>query len=99
MINLSNPDNFKDDPYAWLTNQISHTAVSFTFAYLTGLVYPTLVFWLVWELRHYLMSNDLADSLEDLFFELSGLLLFVCPDEYMPIYLVVFSILGLRRIA
>lgn len=95
--NFFEPDNFQDDFYGWLTNQISHTAITVTFLYLTGLIYFALFFFVIWETVHYFISRDFIDCIEDLFFELSGIIIFLDADKYLTPYLVVFLLLAIKR--
>ena len=97
MIDLS-PSNFKEDLYGWITNQISHTAISTLWAYLTGDWKYALIFWIIWETVHVVMSRDVQDFFEDLFFEISGLIIVLYPETYIPIYLIIFTMLAIRRI-
>lgn len=97
-MSILSPENFKDDLYGWLTNQISHTAVTVAFLYLTGWVYFALIFWIAWEFIHYVASRDLADCIEDLYFELSGIVIFLNADKCLIPYLVLFLLLAIKRI-
>ena len=74
------PDKFRDNPYGYLTNEISHVAVSLFIVYwLPVLAIPLLVCWLLWELYHLYLSKDWVDYLEDLFYEWSGIICFFYP--------------------
>lgn len=105
------PSDFSDDPYGWLTNQISHTAASFTIFYsfyhllniftnpsLIKLSIPFFIFWLVWESYHLIKSKDINDFFQDLFFELSGILIFIKPVVFLPILLIGLVFMFLKRI-
>jgi len=72
------PQDFSENPYGWLTNQISHSAVSFFAAYWLGLV-PVITFWIIWECYHLSKSKNLKDFLEDLYFEITGAACLITP--------------------
>lgn len=79
MLNLK-PQKFSD-PYAHVTNQISHVALSFTVIWLTNALFIIMAAWLVWETYHFFLGGrDYQDFAEDLGFEWSGGLIFVEPS-------------------
>lgn len=73
------PDNFKDDPYGHATNQISHCALSLFLCYASGMPLLIAAGWMMWEGYHLIVSRDWKDGLEDLFFELSGVVTSLLP--------------------
>jgi len=71
------PDDFGGNLYSFMTNQISHCAISFVACYLIGGWYFVASFWLVWEIYQLNKSKNLQDFIFDLTFELSGVLIFI----------------------
>ncbi len=71
------PDDFGGNLYSFMTNQISHCAISFVACYLIGGWYFVAIFWLAWEIYHLLKSKNWNDFIFDLTFELSGVLIFI----------------------
>lgn len=97
-LTFFNPDNFNNDPYGHLTNQISHVSASLFVVYWFSGLWPLLaVFWLVWEGLQLSKSKDLKDFLEDLFFELSGIFIFFNP-WWSIVAAVVVALTTLQRI-
>lgn len=106
------PNNFRDNPYGWLTNQIGHTSASFVLCYLpiipwvyngdltwSPIHYIVIaVFWLLWETRQLIDSGDREDYFEDLFYELSGVVLFVSPLPWLYVVIAVIVIQLRERI-
>jgi len=89
------PNDFKDDNYGWLTNQISHSALSFVLIYYFSFIFNYkyvcvffILFWLIWEIRHYLQTKNLTDLVEDLFFEISGILIYINVFVFLPITII-----------
>lgn len=82
---LFEPDSFEDNAYFWLVNQVGHIALSFTLCHIFNIWIPFLIFWVVWEIRHYIISKNLKDLIEDLTFELSGIFIFIYGD--IPLYI------------
>ncbi len=90
LFNYFSPNDFEGDDYGWLTNQLAHniagyilTTFVFSCIYIfnnnTSILNTSLiigVFWVVWEIRHLVISKNWKDFIEDLFFELSGVTLF-----------------------
>lgn len=87
ILNFFKPADFKDDIYGWLTNQMGHVSASFTICYLTNHWISFAIFWLIWEIRHFIITKNFRDFIEDLFFELSGVLIFLYQKP--PLYLVI----------
>jgi hypothetical protein len=75
-IELFRPQDFRDKPYYWLLNQFGHIGLGLLFAWLISPLFA-LIFFVVWELVQYVISKDWKDGLEDLTFELLGVLAFV----------------------
>lgn len=91
-------DSFESDPYAWITNQISHISFSFVICYLTGMWHVIGLLWIYWELKHYKESKDKKDLIEDLFFELSGVFIFLFGDIPLIISVLVLIVLFSTRV-
>ena len=86
------PNEFKENSYGWLMNQFSHIVLGLITAYfLAFLINPlyALVLWLVWELRHTIISKNIKDSLLDLMFISLGIgLYFVLNNKYLPLFII-----------
>lgn len=77
---LFKPQFFKNNPYGFLTNQIAHLGFSFFLAYWLGdFFWAVAVFWVIWEVIHLICSRNLKDFIEDLFFELGGVVCIMYP--------------------
>jgi len=96
-LELFKPDDFKNDIYGWLTNQLAHVIgsffiVVFVFSLVLFFTEPIVfsisigvsIFWVLWELRHLYISKNVKDFLEDMFFELSGVGMFYLVFNYLP---------------
>lgn len=94
------PEDFSGDVYGWMTNQIGHVSVSFLICYISGTWIPLLIFWLSWEIWQFIKSREenLQDLIEDLFFEIGGVMIFIYGD--IPLYIVigVFIIMLIKKI-
>lgn len=95
---FSEPSSFGGSPYSWLTNQLGHGTVSFLFCYFTGWWKLLSLFWIAWELNHYRKSKDLKDFIEDIVFEMSGVLIFLFSDTFLIPSLVLLFVLFLVKV-
>lgn len=95
---FSDSNSFSNSPYSWLTNQIGHIAFSFIICYYTGAWFIVSMLWIYWELKHYSKSKDLKDLVEDLFFELSGVFIFLFTDIPLALSIIVLIVLFLVRV-
>tara|TARA_R110000850_G_scaffold182309_2_gene307727 strand:- start:113 stop:490 length:378 start_codon:yes stop_codon:yes gene_type:complete len=75
-LGLFKPSQFKEG-YPWLTQQLGHITISFSFCVLTTTPYLVLLFWAFWEVRHLIKSGNWQDFFEDLLFESLGVVLFI----------------------
>lgn len=87
IINSFPAQSFEGDWYGWIKNQFGHTCMTYiaciyfclaweySWAILAG-------FWLWWEIRHYIKTKDELDLREDLFFELSGVGLYLLGSHW-----------------
>ena len=105
VLSFFKSNSFDNDPYGWLTNQISHTAASFTVMYGLGFLFNFKsaallfgLFWLVWEIRHYLQTRNKRDFFEDMFFELSGIAIYLCTVVFLPLMIIVTIIILINRL-
>lgn len=105
-LQLFKPNDFENNFYGWLTNQISHTALSCSVVFLFMLIpifnvwvfaFIFSIFWIFWEIRHLKISGNLKDFYQDLFFELSGIVIFIFP-KYLIFVVLVFIISILKNI-
>jgi len=103
IINLFKPNSFKDNFYGWLSNQVGHVSLSCAIMVLisfTGInaIYSAIalsLFWVLWEIRHLKITGDLKDFMQDLYFELSGVFVFLFPYYLIGVVLVfVLSVLN-----
>jgi len=92
------PSSFEKDHYSWLTNQIGHISFSFTICYLFNIWIPILLFWIFWEIKHLIESKDWKDFFEDLFFELSGVFIFIYGDLPLILSIVILILLLCIRV-
>lgn len=92
-------DSFENDPYGWVTNQIGHISLSFVLCYFTGLWQLILAAWIVWEINHFLQSKDWKDLFEDLFFELSGVFIYLYGDVPLIFSIVILILLLCLRVS
>jgi len=89
ILALFTPIDYSQQPYGWLKNQFGHINITRKFLLLivlfsliykdSALLYlsvPIPILWLLWEIRHYRLYNNLQDCIEDLFFENLSLLSF-----------------------
>ncbi|MFY7672129.1 hypothetical protein ACOSP6_13680 [Tenacibaculum sp. MEBiC06402] len=102
---LSEPNDFKDNPYGWLTNQVGHLSLSFVLtlylSLLIGDLYAPItigVLWLIWEISQYKKSNNFIDVIEDLIFELGGVLIFINWVIFLPLSIVLLILCLIRRL-
>lgn len=92
------PEEFKD-PYAHMTNQISHISFSlFLTWFISGIFSFTVAavaivsLWVAWEAYHYYLTKNKVDFIEDLFFELSGVGIFIYPNfVFMAIVVLIWT--------
>lgn len=87
IVNSFPPQNFEGNWYYWLMNQWGHTTMTYFACIVFGLLSKyawivLLVFWFIWELRHYVMTKDNLDFIEDLYFEWSGIGLFLLGNNW-----------------
>jgi len=87
LINSFPPQDFKGDWYAWMKNQFSHTCMNYVACIYFTLLWKyawviLLVFWLLWEVRHLVLSKNYTDFIEDLYFLYSGVLLYIVKDYW-----------------
>lgn len=95
------PNDFASHPYGWLTNQGSHVGFSLFLTYCFNFIelyYIVAVFWIVWEVVQLIKSKNVKDFANDLFFELSGVVILFEPLFSIPvvIYLIMGYILRLK---
>lgn len=95
---FSESDSFDKSPYSWLTNQIGHISFSFVLCYFTGWWILISLLWFLWEVKHYLESKDFKDFVEDLFFELSGPMIFLFGDKGLILSIFVLIVLFSLRV-
>ena len=86
LLTFFKPNNFEGDNYGWLTNQMAHYLGSFIVSLIIlgvvlifnsdpkfyGIPLGLTIFWVAWETYHYIIARNIKDSIEDLFYELSG---------------------------
>jgi hypothetical protein len=105
MLGFGRPDDFRGDPYGWLTNQMSHVLCGIVGAWLVGLAgtSPLVALALVTfasaavETVHLHRGGGLGDSLADLGFVVSGAVWHLHP--ILPVFLltIVGLAIGVRR--
>lgn len=102
---LSEPNDFKDNPYGWLTNQVGHLSLSFVLtlylSLLIGDLYAPIsigALWLIWEISQYKKSNNFIDVIEDLIFEIGGVLIFINWNIFLPLSILVLILCLIRRL-
>ncbi len=102
---LSEPNDFKDNPYGWLTNQVGHLSLSFVLtlylSLLIGDIYSSIsigVLWVIWEINQYRKAKNFTDVIEDLIFELGGILIFINWVIFLPLSILVLILLLIRRL-
>lgn len=96
LLKLFKPNGFEGDFYGWLTNQVSHVAFSCSVVFMFSMFNPVgwvslAVFsasWAAWEIRHLKQTGNFKDFYQDLFFELSGIVIFIFPKYLIFVYLV-----------
>lgn len=102
---FSEPNDFKDNPYGWLTNQVGHLSLSFVLtlylSLLIGDLYAPIsigALWLIWEISQYKKSNNFIDVIEDLIFEIGGVLIFINWNIFLPLSILVLILCLIRRL-
>lgn len=102
---FSEPNDFKDNPYGWLTNQVGHLSLSFVLtlylSLLIGDLYAPIsigALWIIWEINQYRKAKNFTDAIEDLIFELGGILVFINWVIFLPLSILVLFLLLIRRL-
>jgi hypothetical protein len=82
MLNLGSPDEFRGDPYGWLTNQMSHVLLGVLVAWIIGYTVAIAPAWLLIavatlgagavEVIHLRKGGSIRDSLVDVGFVTLG---------------------------
>jgi hypothetical protein len=104
MLELGRPDDFRGDPYGWLTNQMSHVLVGITGAWLlmklgcppwcavaaAALVSATV------EAVHLHRGGRLGDTLADVAFVVSGAVWHLEPGVPLFLLIALGFVLGVR---
>jgi hypothetical protein len=108
MLGFGRPDDFRGDPYGWLTNQMSHVLCGIVGAWLVGLAgaSPLAVLALVTfasaavETVHLRRGGRLGDSVADVVFVVSGAVWHLEPGVPLFLLIVVGLAIGVwRRLA
>lgn len=97
-------NDFKKDPYGWMTNQAGHVLLSLIFSYLLtyllGQWYwiPVSIGWILWELRQFNEEGkNEMDLVADLYFEILGVVGLKYPLEGIVLLIVGISIGVIKR--
>jgi hypothetical protein len=108
MLELGRPDDFRGDPYGWLTNQMSHVLVGIVGAWLVGLAdtSPLAALAVITfasaavEIVHLYRGGRFGDSLADVVFVVSGAVWHLEPGVPLFLLIVVGLAIGVwRRLA
>jgi hypothetical protein len=105
MLTLGRPDDFRADPYGWLTNQMSHVLVGIAGAWIAGVLGAPA--WaalslvagvaVALEALHLRRGGRFSDSVQDVTFVLLGALWQVgSGDPFVAVIIIVDLGLGVR---
>jgi len=75
-LDLFKPQNFENQPYYWLLNQLGHTTLGVLISWFIN-PYIAILFIIVWEVIQYFKSKDWKDGLEDAIFVILGAIIYL----------------------